>query len=263
MSNRPGFLSVTGAMAAAAAVSLLLVWMLFGGLTPFSPGGLNGVAQARTLGGVTSHARLAGRCEACHTAPWSPQTMADRCVACHGDVATQMQTHSGLHASMNGGVFRTCSSCHSEHGGPNGSLYANFDHSTAVFKLTGKHAGVSCTRCHRDLGSVQGLQGTPRDCFACHAKDDHHNGSFGRQCGQCHTPNGWTGATFDHTIFPVNHGGNAQAACTTCHPNGTGTYTCYGCHEHTPANVASEHRGQNIPNIADCIRCHAGGRGGD
>ena len=37
------------------------------------------------LGGVSSHAALGADCAACHTAPWSSQSMDDLCLACHTD----------------------------------------------------------------------------------------------------------------------------------------------------------------------------------
>lgn len=264
MSNRLGFLSVTGAMVAAIALLILVAWTMVSGPVLFSPGGLNSAAHAKTVGGVASHAQLGGRCEACHTFPWNSQTMADRCIACHTDVGAEIQAHSGFH----GGLFRattaaSCRECHPEHRGPNGALTMRVDHSKFPFKLTGKHVGIACDRCHTTVASILGMQNTPQDCAACHAKDDNHAGKFGMQCGQCHSTDAWTGATFDHKIFPVNHGEGQAAECKTCHPNDVSTYTCYGCHEHTPANVASRHSGQNIADITDCIKCHAGGRGGD
>jgi hypothetical protein len=51
--------------------------------------------------------------------------------------------------------------------------------------------------------------------------------------------------------------------CQTCHPNGTSTYTCLGCHFHTPANVQAQHEGQSASQLANCIRCHPGGRAAD
>jgi hypothetical protein len=308
----------------------------------FSPGPLNAEAKGKTLGGVSSHARLAGDCGACHTAPWSSQTMADRCLACHKDVNDQIQAHSGLHGGLVGAqTSPTCRGCHPEHHGPKGALTAvdgagfphdltgyslrghqrtakgakvsctdchpkdlahfdqatcadchasidanfmsrheatfgkeclpchdgadrygaNFDHSRLPFKLTGKHAGVACERCHSNAGSLQALQKTPQDCRACHAKDDKHRGTFGQQCGQCHTADGWANAKFDHTKFPVNHGSDERTAtCQTCHPTDVSTYTCYGCHEHTPATVQSQHEGRAVAELTDCVRCHVGGR---
>jgi hypothetical protein len=336
--------SGSGIVAAAVSLAALLVWGLFQGPALFSPGTLNAQAKSRTLGGITNHAQLAGDCGACHTAPWNPRTMADRCVACHTDVGAELQARSGLHGTLAWGTSSpTCRGCHPEHNGPIGALDnlgptfphdltryslrghrrtakgaalactdchpkgvatfdqatctschtaldsafmtrheasfgrqcrtchdgsdrfgADFDHNKLPFKLSGKHAAVACQRCHANAASAGALRSTPQDCNGCHAKDDQHKGAFGLQCGQCHTPASWANATFDHTIFPVNHGSEAQVAtCKTCHPNDVSTYTCYGCHEHTPARVQADHEGQAIAGLADCIRCHAGGRKGD
>ena len=35
-----------------------------------------------------------------------------------------------------------------------------------------------------------------------------------------------------------------------------------GCHRHTPANVKSGHENGNLAALLNCIRCHAGGKGG-
>ena len=169
----------------------LLVWMLVMGPDLFSPGSLNSQAKAQTLGGVTSHAQLARDCGACHAAPWSSQTMDDKCLACHTDVRTQVKGHSGIHGGMLGATSSSCKACHSEHLGPNGALTANFNHDSFPFKLTGKHASVPCQQCHANATSLQDLRNTPQDCYSCHAKDDKHGGSFGRLCGQCHKTTDW------------------------------------------------------------------------
>lgn len=338
MSNRLGFLSGTGAVVAAVALLGMLGWTTIRGPVIFSPGALNSVSKSRTLGGVATHAQLAGNCGACHSAPWSSRTMADKCVACHQDVGAQIQARSGLHGQLVGSLKSpTCRGCHTEHHGPNGALTVadgvtfphdltgyslrghrrtssgaafacadchpkdlahfdqatcadchagidasfmarheasfgkqcllchhggnrggDFDHNQLPFKLTGRHAHIACEQCHSNAASPQN---TPQDCFSCHQKDDKHAGKFGRQCGQCHTPDGWGNAKFDHSVFPVDHGSRVQTAtCQTCHPNDVSTYTCYGCHAHTPANVQAEHEGRTIAELTDCIRCHAGGR---
>lgn len=262
MKSRPGFLSATGAVSGAAALAIIVAWVLFGGAGMFSTGELNAAVRGPALGGVTSHAALGADCGACHTAPWDERTMADRCMACHRDVDTQVRGRTGLHGGMVGGTrSRTCRPCHFEHRGPNGALTVDFDHDKVPFRLLGKHASVPCGECHKSPGD---LRDTPQDCYACHAKDDDHNGGFGRQCEQCHKPTDWADATFDHTIFPVTHGREERVAtCATCHPNGTTTYTCFGCHEHTPGNVLREHDGRSLASIANCIECHVGGREGD
>jgi hypothetical protein len=345
VSDRLGFLSATGAIAAAIALLLVAAWSLIGGPVLFTPGPLNSVSKTQTLGGVTTHAQLT-RCEACHTAPWSPKTMADLCMGCHTDVADQVQSRSGLHGRLVGGTkAASCRGCHTEHHGPTGALTiadatfphdltsyslsghrrspsgakvtcaqchptglahfdqatctdchialsaafmgghetaygthcvnchdgadrygAGFDHNGFIFQLTGKHAALACDRCHAHAQSLQDMRNAPQDCYACHAKSDNHKGAFGKQCGQCHTSAAWTGAKFDHTVFPVDHGSREQVAtCQTCHPTDVSTYTCFGCHAHTQNNIQARHEGRSLAELADCIRCHVGGRreGGD
>jgi hypothetical protein len=309
----------------------------------FSPGSLNSQAKAAPRGGVASHAKLGNDCGACHTAPWSSQTMADKCLACHTDVGSQISAKSGLHGTLAAMRSAPCGDCHPDHRGPNGALTsldessfphdvtgftlnghremanggrftcgdchpkgygafdqaicatchaaidaafmkqheaafgadclpchdgsgnAKVDHSKFPFKLTGKHAGLPCNDCHAGAKSIQDFQKAPQDCYSCHAKDDKHNGSYGKQCDSCHNTAGWSGATFDHSVFPVDHGSNQEkSTCQTCHPSGTGTYTCFGCHAHTTSNVVGEHEGKSLAQLTDCITCHqGGGSGGD
>jgi hypothetical protein len=187
------------------------------------------------------------------------------CADCHGkdlmtfDQAKCLNCHSAIDAGFmkqhEATYGRDCLPCH------DGSGSATVDHSKFSFKLTGKHAGVACDKCHAGAQSLQDYQKAPQDCFSCHAKDDKHKGSFGPQCEQCHTTASWAGATFDHGVFPVDHGSDQQkATCATCHPTDTKTYTCYGCHAHTEGNVRSQHEGKPVAELADCIRCHPGGR---
>ncbi len=179
----------------------------------------------------------------------------------HFDQSTCSACHSALDAAFMArherGFGAQCLTCHDG----SGRFGSDFDHAKLPFKLAGRHAGVACGRCHADTRSVQAFRATPSDCYHCHANVDRHRGAFGRQCGGCHTPAGWSGARFDHTAFPVDHGREQQAAtCRTCHPTDISAYTCFGCHEHTPANIQAQHEGRSLAALADCIRCHAGGR---
>jgi hypothetical protein len=36
-------------------------------------------------------------------------------------------------------------------------------------------------------------------------------------------------------------------------------YTCYGCHEHTPAKIKREHLEEGIRNFDNCVECHRSG----
>jgi hypothetical protein len=340
--KRPGFFSPIGILLAAILVVVVIALTITLGPVLFSPGPLNAQAKAAPLNGAASHADIGHDCSACHPAPWSSQTMADKCLTCHASVGGEITSRKGLHGTLVGASSPTCGGCHPDHRGPNGALtlldeatfphqlmgyslrthkktaqgarftcadchpqsYGSFDvavcadchakmdasfmntheasfgkdclpchdgsgrttvdHSKFAFKLTGKHAGLQCDACHAGAKSMQDYQQTPQDCYSCHAKDDEHKGSFGKDCGGCHTTNGWSDVTFDHKIFPVDHGQDReQSTCKTCHPATTSQYTCFGCHAHTTANVVSEHEGKSLAQLTDCIECHAGGRGGD
>ena len=67
-----------------------------------------------------------------------------------------------------------------------------FTHSVAEtgFALTGKHLKVECSACHtKPLRDTR--QPDPRQCIACHKKDDAHRGRR-PDCAQCHKPTRWT-----------------------------------------------------------------------
>jgi len=153
------------------------------------------------------------------------------CASCHkgGQFTGTPTTCAGCHApdDAHGGAFgKNCSSCHST----DAWKPANFDHGQTAFRLTGRHASVTCTKCH-----INGVYaGTPKSCVACHASDDTHNGAFGTDCGSCHKPSSWADSTFDHarSAFPLT-GKHTSVTCTKCHVNGVyaGTpKTCVACH---------------------------------
>lgn len=262
----PGFLSPAGALVSGIAVLAVVATLAAVGAGMFSPGALNAQAGGKTLGGVTSHAATGGDCGACHTAPWTSTTMAQRCVACHADVAVQLVSGKGLHSRMAGtAAAPACVGCHTDHRGPAASL-TFFDHVSVGFPLTGAHKTVACDKCHPNALKTNDFTGAPRECFGCHAKDDAHKGAFGRKCDECHGTTAWDDVSFDHSIFPTNHGARERKpTCKTCHPVDVSRYTCFGCHAHTPANVVGQHEGRSLADLTDCIRCHKGGRteGGD
>jgi nitrate/TMAO reductase-like tetraheme cytochrome c subunit len=180
------------------------------------------------------------------------------CAECHATIdAAFMERHAATYG-------KDCLPCH-DGSGRDGADYA---HDTGPFKLTGEHAEVACVDCHRDARSQADLKQTPQDCFSCHAEDDAHDGAYGRQCEDCHTAASWGDATFDHSVFPLDHGSEERrATCETCHPDGTDSYTCYGCHAHAQAKVLDQHEGRTLAELNDCASCHPGGgeadEGGD
>lgn len=182
-------------------------------------------------------------CVACHPGARRAADVAaapGRCVGCHRD--------DDVHA---GRLGDDCARCHEA----TGWQPATFDHATTRFALDGAHARVPCADCH-----ARGrYEGTPRECVACHRAPADHRGVFGDDCAACHDTTRWEGARFDHR-FPLDHGARRPVPCATCHPASYRAYTCYGCHEHTPAKIEREHREEGIRDYADCVRCHPTGR---
>lgn len=245
-------------------LSLAGAWTLWGGAM-FNPGALNAVT-GDTLGGVRSHAEIGRDCGSCHSTPADPRPMADHCLSCHGSVRRELADTTTLHGSFTGVA---CTACHGEHDGARAPLTrldgvdgSGFDHDRTGFALDGGHTAVECRACHASAGKRMQFAGTPRACIACHRGDDVHAGELGSACAECHTAASWQGATFEHT-FPLRHGSRTALACTVCHeqaPRTFDTYTCYGCHEHTPAGVRAEHLDEGIRDWQDCMKCHADGR---
>jgi hypothetical protein len=209
--------------------------------------------HSRTAFPLTGHHTMVD-CKQCHVNNTFKGTPTS-CVSCHAE------------PKVHRGKFGTdCKQCHTtatwENATvPTGGPGAAFDHDLTAFKLTGKHKTVDCKQCHVD----NKFKGTPTSCVSCHAEPKVHTGKFGNECSKCHTTSTWTGATlgdFKHT-FPINHGRKSRGgnSCNTCHAAADAykTYTCYGCHEHTPAKVARQHKkGLNLDN---CAKCHRTGRG--
>jgi hypothetical protein len=208
--------------------------------------------------------KLGAQCDSCHTTNgWVSSTfdhsrasfqltgqhVTVACAQCHAD-------------KIFVGTPSTCAACHSKndpHGGALGAQCASchttvawkpstFNHVNSIFKLTGKHLSIACTKCHADLK----FKGTPTVCYACHAANDHHGGKYGTNCGACHSTSAWKPATFDHNLskFPLT-GAHVNVACAACHPNGVfvGTPTnCSACH-----NDPTFHAGAFGLN---CVTCH-------
>jgi hypothetical protein len=179
---------------------------------------------------VGSHTTVT--CSACHVNGIYKGTPTN-CYACHA----AKDNHNGKFGT-------SCELCHK----PTKWQDVVFDHSVTAFPLVDTHTTVACLSCH--LNGV--FQGTPKDCYACHAAKDHHNGQFGTSCGVCHKPTKWSDVSFDHssTAFPLV-GKHAPVACASCHVNGVykGTPTdCYACHA-----AKDNHNGQLGTN---CARCH-------
>ncbi len=187
-------------------------------------------------------------------------TFADaRCESCHRDYQPQFVT---AHVATWGTDCRSC------HDGRDRFSRGAFAHDTTAFRLDGAHTRASCDACHTGTRTLAGYREAPVRCVGCHQDDDTHRGEMGSDCGSCHNTVRWDDATFAHDAFPLDHGGEGQIACRTCHEDAGNykSYTCYNCHEHSRERVARQHRGEvRQTNLDDCLACHRGGRehGGD
>jgi hypothetical protein len=173
-------------------------------------------------------------CAACHAAGRRFREAPSACADCHG----------GADDPHRGGLGSDCAGCH-EVGGWRG---ARFDHGATRFPLAGRHAEAPCALCHPG----ERYQDTPQDCAGCHRLDDVHQGRFGAACGDCHQPDGWAEADFDHardTRFALR-GRHAEAACAACHGEGPPRALpadCLSCHR--PDDV---HEGRHGARCGDC-----------
>jgi hypothetical protein len=181
-------------------------------------------------------------CTGCHGAGYSLNQ--GTCAACHQQMDGQfMARHVDLYGDG-------CLSCHDGTALPEG-----FDHA-AVLPLEGAHAEIACTACHGATSRAL----PPAVCVACHQEPAIHRGQFGTDCAACHTAQAWQPAALRYHAFPLDHGQQGDVACSVCHLSDYVSYTCYGCHEHQPADVASLHREEGIADWTECVLCHPTGR---
>jgi hypothetical protein len=337
MNHKFGCLTSTGIVATLLTFFAIVGVAFASGSQMFTAGSLNAKAGA-ALGGVTSHAQA--KCSDCHTAPWDSAKMADRCAACHTDIAAQMFDVAKLHGMITQkSPTLECRACHPDHRGPSAALTdlgdntfphqtlgfslnghqltaakkaftcadchptdiklfdpatcdschrqidatfsqahtqaygtaclachdgvdrfsKTFSHADFIFKLDGGHAGVACAKCHMGAHALADFAATSQDCNFCHAAKDAHKGAFGTSCGACHNPSDWKKATFDHNLSAFKlTGRHADVACEKCHVNNVfkGTPTdCYACHQKD-----DKHNGQNG---TACAGCHSTNGWGD
>jgi hypothetical protein len=183
------------------------------------------------------------------------------CVTCH--LADYTGTTNPNHAQA--GFPQQCNVCH------NTSTWqgATFDHNNTGFPLTGAHVSVACANCHLNGN----YSNTPTDCYACHSPEyqgttdpNHTAAAFPTTCQTCHTTTRWTGATFDHTWFPIYSGTHRGEwnTCADCHinPANYATFSCITCHRHDQASTDPRHSGVRnyVYNGTSCYSCHPQGR---
>jgi hypothetical protein len=191
---------------------------------------------------IPGHRQLDADCFACH-APLRGVS-SERCSSCHkpGDIGrltttglpvTKPLSTIPFHQQL---VSQDCVACHSD------------------------HAGVKRFRQQRRFNHALLKKDTLLQCQGCHKSpaDALHQQITGN-CSQCHSQERWAPASFDHNkYFVLDRDHNAR--CVTCHlSNDYRRYTCYGCHEHSLANIRREHIDEGIRNFDNCVECHRSG----
>ncbi len=189
---------------------------------------------------IPAHAEIATDCFACHRQLRGASP--DRCQTCHVVNDIGIHTTKGItipkdkptvafHQQL---LEQNCVACHSDHVGPKLTQHSRKPFSHALIKMDVRN---HCTSCHAK----------PKNNFHQQIQSD---------CQQCHSVNQWQPSTFHHDPFFLLDGDH-NAACATCHvDNDLSHYTCFGCHEHTPANIRTEHAEEGIHNIDNCVQCH-------
>lgn len=132
----------------------------------------------------------------------------DQCTACHTDV------HKGRFAAA-------CESCHNTDSWRLTDR-TKFDHSKTAYPLLGRHAAVTCDRCHPAGQPRRGVKF--ERCRDCHS--DFHKGAFASRdsagaCEECHSVEGFTPASFsaeshNRTDF-ILAGAHLAVGCRSCH----------------------------------------------
>lgn len=173
--------------------------------------------------------------------------------------------HSSPHSA--GFSKQSCTSCHSPDGWRDAGTGGKFNHDMTAFRLTGKHAGLTCENCHKSglSGGMSRLKLAHNRCIDCHS--DYHAGEFaarfGSDCATCHATSGFAPSTFtgwqhDALRFPLD-GAHAAVPCAACHRRSDvkrptfrfADIRCESCHK-------DKHGGQFTVEMKDqsCAACH-------
>lgn len=184
-----------------------------------------------------AHAGLSGDCFACHRPLLGSSS--EKCTNCHEPDRIGLFTTRGVpiegkpvgfHQAL---LEQDCMACHTDHRGHGARRpFSTFSHELLEPQTRGQ-----CSGCHRK------------------PEDRVHRG-LRENCSTCHSTRAWAPATFDHDRYFVLDRDH-DVACNTCHvEEGYEAYSCYGCHEHTPARIRAEHVEEGIRDFADCVECH-------
>jgi hypothetical protein len=192
---------------------------------------------------IQGHAKWEDECKTCHT-PFDRNAQDRLCMDCHKEVGEDVRSRAGFHGRLKP---QACRACHTEHKGRDRRIaefdHRQFDHAQTDFMLRGKHQPARCESCHT---AGRKFREAPKECNACHRKDDAHKGALGTQCADCHTESDWKETRFDHgkTRFALT-GKHTDTKCESCHKDRNYKETprqCYGCHRKDD-EAAKGHKG--------------------
>ena len=138
-----------------------------------------------------------------------------RCITCHRKDNPHKNTFTANKLN------NTCATCHNT---TSWKTSITFNHALTGFKLTGKHASITCISCHtKNTANEILFDKLTRSCNTCHRKDDPHHGQFtgtktGASCGNCHNTDAFTTNHFDHNKarFKLD-GAHKNISCGSCH----------------------------------------------
>ena len=182
---------------------------------------------------IKGHGKIEGDCFQCHTPLLGPSD--SKCIACHkiAEIGAKKPKTARFHQGL---AEKRCAGCHTDHIGKDAAKATReFNHT-----LLGPTWRVSCHECHNKPPDSLHKQVTAK-------------------CATCHTPEKWRPATFDHGRY-FRFDRDHPADCASCHLDERyDQYTCYGCHEHSEAEVRKEHLEEGIRNFETCTECHRSG----
>ncbi len=199
------------------------------------------------------HAATEKACGKCHE-PFEKASQDRLCLACHTDVAGDLDSSRGFHGHEPTVKAQQCKSCHAEHKGRDATLIhlerRTFDHRLTDMPLVGGHTKLDCEGCHP---ADTRFRDAPSACSDCHNQTkDPHDGTLGMACTSCHDESGWKPAQFDHsaTRFPLRDR-HQTLRCESCHTSRRFKPTpteCVACHSKN-----DRHQGTFGSN---CLACH-------
>ena len=167
------------------------------------------------------------------------------CFACHQ--TDYQQSTNPNHTTL--GLSTSCQNCHTTNPG---WAPATFPVHDSYFQLLGAHLQINdCTDCHQGNYNT-----TPNTCIGCHSSEyngtndpPHQVLTFSENCLTCHSMNGWTPATFDHSFYSVSNR-HSNVNCNECHSEPNYQPQCLSCHMD---DFLDEH---DLGDRTDCWNCH-------